>query len=100
MPARPQAALFLEPSSGRPFHAAKANLMLRSALTAAGFKEACAASFHSLCQSGAQACARAGLPSEQVQRHGLWRSSAIRAYVPRHLASTSRVLSKELSNDA
>lgn len=97
-PGGPADPVFLQPGSGRPFTAARANLLLHTALAAAGFRGANLASFHSLRRSSAQACVKAGLPLEEVKAHGLWRSAAVCSYVPQPLLRTSRVLNAQLTN--
>lgn len=97
-PARSRAPLFLNPTDNRPFAAATANLMLRSALTAVGFKNACWASFHSLRRSSAQECAKAGVPLGQVKSHGMWRSDAMAAYVPRTMGQSAQAIRDQLGH--
>lgn len=100
VPAAPSDPIFLDPNTRRPFGAAHANLLLKWALTSIGFAGASSASFHSLRRSSAQACVRAGLPLEEVQSHGLWRSSAINSYVPRQLRCMSQAIKHRLANNA
>lgn len=99
VPAGAADPVFISPVTRTPFGAAYANLMLRAALTAVGFAGAQAASFHSLQRSSVQACAKAGLPLDEVKSHGLWRSSAVRSYLPPPLGSTSRALNSRLANE-
>lgn len=100
-PGGPHDVLFKDPRSGQAFNAARANLMLKSALAAAGFGGAAGASFHSLRRSSAQACARSGVPLEQVQRHGMWRSSGIRSYVSSsHFSQAPQAISNTMSSNA
>lgn len=100
-PGGPHDVLFKDPRTGLAFQAARANLMLKSALAAAGFRGASGASFHSLRRSSAQLCARSGVPLEQVQQHGLWRSSGIRSYLSSPtISNTSQVISKDMSSNA
>lgn len=97
-PRGPHDVLFLDPHSKQPFSAARANLMLRAGLASVGFKGASVASFHSLRRSSAQVCARAGVPLEEVRRHGMWRSSGIRSYLPSHSSGTSKAISDSMSS--
>lgn len=99
-PASQNACLFLNPRTGRPLSAPRANALFKEALAAVGFKGAPAASLHSLRRSGAHACARAGLPIDQVKRHGCWRSNAVKAYLPKDISGTPRALASALAGDA
>lgn len=99
-PGGPHDVLFKDPRTGLAFNAARANLMFKSALAAAGFKGASGASFHSLRRSSAQLCAQSGVPLDQVQRHGMWRSSGIRSYVSNNPSSaTAKVISDTMSSN-
>lgn len=91
--------IFLDPSTSSLFPAGYGNLMLRSALTAVGFKGAAHASFHSLRRTSAQVCAKAGVPIEHVKVHGMWRSAAISSYVPRPMIRTAKVITQRLVNN-
>lgn len=100
-PGGPHDVLFRDPRSGQAFVAARANLMLKSALAAVGFRGAAGASFRSLRRSSAQLCARFGVPLEEVKRHGMWRSSGIRSYVPlSHSTNSAPVISTTMSSNA
>lgn len=94
------ACLFLAPGSGRPLSAPRVNTMFRQALAAVGFKGALSASLHSLRRSGAHACIRAGLPIDQVKKHGLWKSDAVKTYLPKEISTTPRALKDALEGDA
>lgn len=99
VPAGSHEPVFLDPVLRRPFPAAHANLILRSALSAVGFRGAVLASFHSLRRSSAQACIKAGLPLQDVQTHAMWRSAAVSSYVPREMINTAQVLTTRLANN-
>lgn len=99
-PSSKYACLFLEPRSGRPLSAPRVNMMFRQALAIVGFKGALSASLHSLRRSGAQVCVRAGLPIDQVKRHGLWKSDAIKTYLPKEISKTPKALRDALEGDA
>lgn len=94
------ACLFLDPNSGRPLSAPRVNAMFREALAGAGFRGAAAASLHSLRRSGAHVCARAGLPIDQVKRHGMWKSNAVKTYLPKEMSGTPQALADALTHDA
>ena len=55
---------------------------LRATLAAIGFEQAHKVTVHSLRRSGAQECARRGVPQDQLMQHGTWSSLAINQYVP------------------
>lgn len=91
--------IFLDPVTRRLITASHANLMLRLALSAVGFKESAQASFHSLRRASAQLCAKAGVPIQDLKTHGMWRSASISSYVPRPMLRTSKVISQQLVNN-
>lgn len=100
VPAPRHACLFLDPESGRPLSAPRVNTMFRQALAEVGFRGALSASLHSLRRSGAHECIRAGLPIEQVKKHGLWKSNAVKTYLPKEISTTPKALRDALEGDA
>lgn len=100
VPSSDHSYIFLDPRSGRPLSAPRANAMFREALAMVGFKGAVLASLHSLRRSGAHVCARAGLPIDQVKRHGLWKSNSVKTYLPKEISGTPGVLMGALVGDA
>lgn len=97
-PALSRATLFLDPATGAAVTASRAMTLFRLGLRQVGFPGADSASFHSLRRTGVQICARAGVAVDDVKAHGLWKSDAIRAYMPRKVQQTSCALAKDLLN--
>lgn len=97
-PGPPRASLFLDPVTGAAVTASRAMALFRLGLKAVGFIGADSASFHSLRRMGVQVCARAGLPLDTVKVHGLWKSAAIKQYMPAEMRQTSAALAADLSH--
>lgn len=85
VPASPEAAIFLDPSTGAPFLPDLVLNAFKTALRVTGFKNWSSFTLHCLRHAGVHACTEAGVPIERIQEHGGWRSSAIKAYLPKQL---------------
>ena len=77
----PEAPAFML-APDRPLTPQKLNSYLRATLGVVGFQDAHKVTVHSLRRSGAQECARRGVPQDQLMQHGTWSSMAINNYVP------------------
>lgn len=100
VPASSHAFLFLDPGSQRPLSVHRVNKLLRQVLAVSCFPAAASASMHSLRRSGAHVCARAGVPLDQLKRHGMWKSNAVKTYVPRDISGSPQALAAALGPDA
>lgn len=97
VPAPQDAPVFLNPETKAMITASRATDVLRAALAAVGFRGASLASFHSLRRTGVQACTQAGVPIDQVKVHGMWKSDAVKAYLPPNLRDSCNALRANLT---
>lgn len=74
---------------GSPLTLRLATKVIKLALQGSDFKEPGKFTFHGLRRGAAQACARAGVPLDQIMELGNWRSKAVHTYVPRSLISAA-----------
>lgn len=81
-PTTPSAPAFLKPD-GTPLSAVTLTAALRAALASTRHPDPTAFTLHSIRRGGAQACASAGAPIDDVRQLGNWRSEAVHDYVPR-----------------
>lgn len=83
VPASAEAPLFLDPQTRAPLSPDLVLHFFRTALEATGFKNWPLVTLHWLRHAGVHACVEAGVPISTIQEHGGWRSSAIKAYLPK-----------------
>lgn len=83
VPAPLEAPVFLDPRTGAAFSPDTVLIAFRTALQATGFKEWAGFTLHCLRHAGVHACTKEGVPISRIQEHGGWRSSAIKAYLPK-----------------
>lgn len=96
VPAGGRSPVFLHPSTKMALDPHRALDLFRLALIATGHNGVEKFTLHSLRRSGPQACARAGVPIDQLAHHGNWRSKAVYTYVPREISLTTPKAVKEL----
>ena len=82
------APIFLWPGSLRPVTATQLTNMLRLTVRRQGYPGWPLVTLHSLRHTGATLALGRGATLPEVMAHGTWRSSAVHAYVPRHLQSS------------
>ena len=83
-PAPPSSKALVD-ATGRPLTPDDVVPDIRAALAAIKHPAALEFSLHSLRRSGARTAAASGATEQQVMRHGHWRSTAVRTYVPPYM---------------
>ena len=98
-PGGPDSPVFLSTRSRRPLTSLALITMIRAALRQMGHPSWHTVTLHSLRHTGATLAASDGATIPEIMTHGTWRSSAVRAYLPRIVQSSvpsriSRLLAK------
>lgn len=80
-PAGSISPVFLDPRMHLMLTPRRATALWREALLMVGFRQAPAATLHSLRRAGAHTCANEGVDIQHIKDHGMWRSAAVKKFV-------------------
>lgn len=88
--------LFLHPDTREMLTPGRVTALWREALLMVGFDRPGAATLHSLRRTGAHTCALGGVPVQEIQDHGLWRSDCVKRYLPKKTSCSAKVIAHSL----